>query len=42
MEINIEKIKQRITEIKENLEKIKKYSSLPDSEFWGMSEIYYL
>lgn len=35
MEINIEKIKQRITEIKENLEKIKKYSSLPDSEFWG-------
>ena len=34
MEINIEKLKNRINEIKENSEKIKKYSSIPDSEFW--------
>lgn len=34
MAIDIEKIKQRITEIKENIEKIKKYSSLPEKEFW--------
>lgn len=34
MEVDIEKIKQRITEIKENLEKIRKYSSKPDKEFW--------
>jgi len=35
MEIDIEKIKQRVTEIRENIEKIKKYSSIPDNEFWG-------
>jgi len=35
MAIDIEKIKQRITEIKENIEKIKKYSSIPEKEFWG-------
>ena len=34
MAIDIEKIKQRITEIKENIEKIKKYSSIPEDEFW--------
>jgi hypothetical protein len=34
MEINVEKLKNRINEIKENSEKIKKYSSIPDSEFW--------
>lgn len=34
MAVDIEKIKQRITEIKENIEKIKKYSSLPKKEFW--------
>ena len=34
MEINFEKLRNRINEIKENSEKIKKYSSIPDSEFW--------
>lgn len=34
MAIDIEKIKQRVTEIRENIEKIKKYSSLPEKEFW--------
>jgi len=34
MEINVEKLKNRINEIKENSEKIKKYSSIPDNEFW--------
>lgn len=34
MEINLENLKKRISEIRENTEKIKKYSSIPDSEFW--------
>lgn len=34
MDINLEKLKKRISEIKEHKEKIKKYSSIPDSEFW--------
>jgi uncharacterized protein YutE (UPF0331/DUF86 family) len=34
MEINLESLKKRISEIKENNEKIKKYASIPDSEFW--------
>ena len=34
MTIDIEKIKQRATEIRENIEKIKKYSSIPEKEFW--------
>jgi len=33
MNIDIEKVKQRITEIRENLEKIKKYSSPSDEDF---------
>ena len=33
MNIDIEKVKQRITEIRENVEKIKKYSSLSDEDF---------
>jgi hypothetical protein len=33
MAIDIEKIKQRITEIKENIEKIKKYSSISLSQW---------
>lgn len=32
--INLEKLKKRISEIKEHSEKIKKYSAIPDSEFW--------
>jgi uncharacterized protein YutE (UPF0331/DUF86 family) len=34
MEINLEKLKKRISEVKEHKEKIEKYSSIPDSEFW--------
>lgn len=34
MEIDIEKIKNRISEIREDIEKIGKYSSIPDNEFW--------
>ncbi|UCH98593.1 MAG: DUF86 domain-containing protein [Candidatus Aminicenantes bacterium] len=34
MDINLEKLKKRISEIKEYKEKIKKYSSISDSEFW--------
>jgi uncharacterized protein YutE (UPF0331/DUF86 family) len=34
MEINLEILKKRISEIRENNEKIKKYASIPDSEFW--------
>ena len=32
--INLEKLKKRISEIKENCEKIRKYSSIPDNQFW--------
>lgn len=35
MEIDRKKIKKRITEIEENLMKIRKYASLPDKEFWA-------
>jgi uncharacterized protein YutE (UPF0331/DUF86 family) len=34
MEVNLENLKNRISEIRENTEKIKKYASIPDSEFW--------
>jgi uncharacterized protein YutE (UPF0331/DUF86 family) len=34
MEINIENLKKRISEVRENTEKIKKYASISDSEFW--------
>jgi uncharacterized protein YutE (UPF0331/DUF86 family) len=34
MDINLEKLTKRISEIKENGEKINKYASIPDSEFW--------
>jgi uncharacterized protein YutE (UPF0331/DUF86 family) len=34
MKINLEKLKKRIGEIKENREKIRKYVSIPDDEFW--------
>lgn len=34
MAIDIEKIKQRVTEIRENIEKINKYSSIQEKEFW--------
>lgn len=34
MNIDIEKIKQRISEIKENITKIEKYSTVPEDEFW--------
>jgi uncharacterized protein YutE (UPF0331/DUF86 family) len=34
MEIDIEKLKKRISEVRANLEKIKRYSSLPDEDFW--------
>ena len=34
MDINVEKLKHRINEIKENSEKITKYASIPDIEFW--------
>lgn len=33
--IDIEKIKSRISEIKSNIEKVKKYAGLPEEEFWG-------
>jgi len=33
--IDIEKIKGRISEIKSNIEKVKKYAGLPEKEFWG-------
>lgn len=33
--IDIEKIKSRISEIKSNIEKVKKYAGLPEKEFWG-------
>ena len=35
MEINLENLKKRISEIRENNEKIKRYASIPDSEFWS-------
>lgn len=34
MDIDIEKIKNRMTEIRENIGKIGKYSSISDKEFW--------
>jgi uncharacterized protein YutE (UPF0331/DUF86 family) len=34
MEVEVEKLKKRISEIRINLEKIKRYSSLPDEDFW--------
>ena len=33
--VDIEKIKSRIAEINESLEKIKKYTSLSNIEFWN-------
>jgi len=33
--IDIEKIKKRVTEIRQNTEKIRKYASIPDAEFWA-------
>ena len=33
--VDLEKIKFRVAEVKENLHKIKKYSSLNDKEFWS-------
>ena len=33
--VDLEKIKFRVAEVKENLNKIKKYSSLNDKEFWS-------
>lgn len=33
--IDIEKIKKRVTEIKQNAEKIRRYASIPDAEFWA-------
>jgi uncharacterized protein YutE (UPF0331/DUF86 family) len=33
--IDIEKIKKRATEIRENVEKIRKYASISDTEFWA-------
>jgi uncharacterized protein YutE (UPF0331/DUF86 family) len=35
MEIDIEKIKKRISEINETIEKAEQYASVPDQEFWG-------
>lgn len=35
MEIDIKKIQKRISEIEENLTKIRKYSSVSDKEFWA-------
>lgn len=35
MTINLENLKKRIGEIKEHNEKIKRYSSISDSEFWA-------
>lgn len=34
MEIDAEKIKKRISEIDEAIEKVERYASVPDSEFW--------
>ena len=34
MNIDIEKIKQKLTEIRQNIEKIKIYSSITEKEFW--------
>jgi len=34
MAVDIEKIKRRLTEIRDNIEKIKKYSSIDEEEFW--------
>jgi uncharacterized protein YutE (UPF0331/DUF86 family) len=34
MDIDVEKIKNRITEIRENIGKIGRYSSISDKEFW--------
>jgi len=34
MAIDIEKIKRRLTEIRDNIEKIKKYSSIDEEDFW--------
>ena len=34
-DLNLKKIKRRISEIQENLEKIGKYAGLPDKEFWA-------
>jgi uncharacterized protein YutE (UPF0331/DUF86 family) len=34
MEINLENLKKRISEIRENTEKIKKYASISENEFW--------
>jgi uncharacterized protein YutE (UPF0331/DUF86 family) len=34
MEIDIKKIRSRIDEIEENLLKIRKYTNIPDEEFW--------
>ena len=33
--IDIEKIKKRVTEIKQNSEKIRRYASISDAEFWA-------
>ncbi len=35
MEIDIKKIKKRISEIEENLMKIRKYTTLSDNQFWA-------
>ena len=35
MEVDIKKIKKRISEVEENLVKIRKYANLSDKEFWG-------
>ena len=34
MDINLEKLKKRISEVREHKEKIEKYSSIPDIDFW--------
>ena len=34
MEVNLENLKKRVGDIRENNEKIKKYASIPDGEFW--------
>lgn len=34
MEINLEKLKIRMCEIRENKEKIQKYATIPEKEFW--------
>lgn len=34
MAVDIEKVKQRLTEIKGNIEKIRKYSSVAEEKFW--------